>query len=72
MTAPRWVPVVDPEPKSVALTSTGSAFHREGPKMGLTACGRDIAMWTTLDVITMDYCRRCWGPHAFRLREMPL
>lgn len=66
-TGQRWWSTCGDEPPVVALTYGGSAFHRPGPKVQRTACGRLVAVYSSLDVTTLDYCRRCWGPGAFTL-----
>jgi hypothetical protein len=54
------------EPVHVALTWTGSAFHRAVPRLHRTQCGRVAAMLVPFgEVGTMDYCRMCFGPGAF-------
>lgn len=55
------------DPEMVALTWAGRAFHKAGPKLERTTCGREIKVSVPLGaVMTRDYCRRCWGPGYFR------
>lgn len=62
----RWLCRRGVEPVHVALTWTGSAFHRSVPQLHRTQCGRVAAMLVSFgEVGTMDYCRVCFGSGAF-------